>query len=316
MGGGGGAADAGDGVWDFATIALNPAPTNSGAIVGFAETDAGIYAVSGAGRVYRSTGGPFLELFSFPGLQPVDFEASASGHFFIITTVHFLECAADCGDAGAWVDRQISASNEVLDSLCVVDGDHALAIGTQGGGNDGISYRWNGSTLAPAASLIGAFGPDNCWKGASGDFFIPADDVVLRYSPTTEGFTPEPTVPMQGWRGGGSSPGHEWVTGTGPLIAERGQTSWTNVYAPSGTSTASLVSVIGVSPTLAFAFGGGFTSSGQAGYRFDGTSWSALTPDIPVMNVTFSAFRSAAGPIYVGGYDLNQYPAIVRGARR
>lgn len=316
MGAGGGTADAGDGVWDFASLSFNPPPTNSGAIVGFAETDAGVYAVSGSGRVYRSTGGPFIELFSFPGLQPVDFEASAAGHFFIISTVHFLECAADCGDAGAWIDRVISPSNEVLDSLCVIDGNHALAIGTRGGANDGISYRWDGNVLAPTAALIGAVGPDNCWKGASGDFFIPADDTVLRYTPGAESFTPEPTMATSGWRGGGSSPGHEWVTGSGPIIAERGQSSWTQVYAPTGTSTSAIVSVIGVSPTLAFAFGAGFTSSGQVGYRFNGTTWSPLTPDLPVMNVSFSAFRSASGAIYVGGYDAMQYPAIVRGARR
>ena len=298
-------------------MALTPAPVNSGAIVGFAETDAGVYAVSGSGRVYRSTGGPFLELFAFPGKQPVDFEASASGHFFIITTVHFMECAADCGDAGAWVDRQITPSNEVLDSLCVIDGNHVLAIGSRGGSDDGISYRWDGTTLAANAQLIGVTGPDNCWRGASGDFFIPGDDTVLRYSPTLESFAPEPTVtPMAGWRGGGSSPGHEWVTGLGPVIAERGLSSWTNVFAPSGSSGASIITVVGISPTLAFAFGGGPSSSGQAGYRFDGSSWVAMTPDLPVINIAFSSFRTAAGVVYVGGYDSNQMPVIVRGARR
>lgn len=294
---------------------MNPAPASSGAIVGFAETDAGIYAVSGSGRVYRSSGGAFTELFAFPGMQPLDFEGSASGHFFIVTTVHFLECASDCGDAGAWVDRQISAANEVLDSLCVIDGDHVLAIGSRGGANDGVSYRWNGTTLAANAVLLGVGHPDNCWKGASGEFFIPAEDTVLRYTPGSESFTPEPTGPMAGWRGGGSSPGHEWVTGLGPVIAERGQTSWTNVFAPTGGS-GSITTVVGISPTLAFAFGGGFSSSGQAGYRFNGTSWSAMTPDVPVMNVAFSSFRASDGTFYVGGYDANQFPVIVRGVRR
>ena len=123
---------------------------------------------------------------------------------------------SNCADAGAWTDRQISASNEVLDSLCVIDGDHVLAIGSRGGANDGISYRWNGTVLSTTAQTIGLVGPENCWRAASGDFFIPGDDTVLRYSPTAESFTPEPTGPMRGWRGGGSSPGHEWVTGTGP----------------------------------------------------------------------------------------------------
>ncbi len=309
--------DAGDGIWDFSTVALNPTPVNSGGIVGFAETDAGLYAVSSSGRLYRSTGGAFSELFAFPGLQPADFEASASGHLFILSTVHFLECDADCGDAGAWTDRQISAANEALDSLCVVDGSHVLAIGSRGGASDGVSYRWNGTTLATTAAMIGAVSPENCWRSASGDFFIPADDTVLRYSPASEGFTPEPTMtPMTGWRGGGSSPGHEWVTGLGPVIAERGQSSWTNVFAPTGNSGSSIVSVVGISPTLAFAFGAGGTSTGQAGYRFDGSNWTAMTPDVPVLNGTRSAFRSSSGVVYVGGYDGNQSPVIIRAARR
>ena len=97
------------------------------------------------------------------------------------------------------------------------------------------------------------------------------------------------------------------------MIAERGQTTWTDVFTD---SAASIVSVVGISPTLAFAFGGGFSSSGQAGFRFNGTSWSAMTPDIPVMNVSFSAFRGSDGTVYVGGYDASQFPAIVRGVRR
>lgn len=312
-GGGGGAADAGDGVWDFANLTLNPAPSNSGNIVGFAETDAGIYALSGSGRLYRSSGGPFTELFAFPSLQPLDFEASASGHFFIVTTVHFLECGTGCDSAANWVDRTISASAEVLDSLCVVDDNHVLAIGNQGGGYDGIAYRWNGTTLASSPTMLGVTDPTDCWKGASGDFFIPADDTVVRYAPGSQAFTLETAGPMPSWRGGGSSPGHEWVTGLGPVIAERGQTSWTTVFTG---SAGSLNTVVGISPTLAFAFGGGFNSSGQAGFRFNGTTWSAMTPDLPVMNVAQSSFRASDGTVFVGGNDANQFPVIVRGSRR
>lgn len=305
--------DAGDGVWEFASYSFNPTPSNSGSIVGFAETDAGVYALSGSGRLYRSTGAEFTELFAFPGLQPLDFEASASGHFFIVTTVHFLECAAGCESAGNWVDRQITPSNEVLDSLCVVDGNHVLAIGSQGGANDGISYRWNGTTFATSPAMLGVTSPANCWKGASGDFFIPAVDTVLRYAPGTQRFTPEPTSPMAGWRGGGSSPGHEWVTGLGPVIAERGASSWATVFTG---SAGSINAVVGISPTLAFAFGGGFTATGQAGYRFNGTSWSAMTMDLPVMNVAQKVFRAADGSIFIGGNNGNQLPAIVQGTRR
>jgi hypothetical protein len=100
------------------------------------------------------------------------------------------------------------------------------------------------------------------------------------------------------------------------VIAERGASSWADVFAPTGMSGAAITTVVGVSPTLAFAFGGGPSSSGQAGYRFDGSTWSAMTPDVPVLNVAFSSFRSANGAVYVGGYDANQYPVILRGARR
>ncbi len=313
--GGGGATGGGDGTWDFGTMTLNPAPGNAGSIVGFAETDAGIFAISSSGRLYRSTGGPFAEQFAFPGLQPRDFEGSASGHLFMLTTVNFLHCATNCADAGAWAQTTISAGDEVLNALCVIGDDHVLALGGKGGADNGVSYRWNGTQLAASGMALGFYSPRNCWKGASGDFFIPVDDNVLRYSTTTEGFTAEPTGTMAGWRGGGSSPGHEWVSGLGPVISERGASSWATAFNPSGTSGA-ITAIIGVSPTLAFGFGGGFTSDGQSGYRYDGVSWSAMNPDLPSLNQAASAFRTSAGVIYVGGNDASQMPIIVRGARR
>jgi hypothetical protein len=105
------------------------------------------------------------------------------------------------------------------------------------------------------------------------------------------------------------------VTGSGPVIAERDAGTWVNVYAP-GSSSGSVTTVVGISPTLAFAFGGGFSTSGQSGYRFNGTSWTPMNPDVPAMNIAFSSLRAADGTFFVGGYDANQYPVIIRGARR
>jgi hypothetical protein len=294
---------------------LTPAPASSGSIVGFAQTDGGVFAVSSSGRVYRSTGGPFTELFTFPGgQQPVDFEGSAAGDLFVISTVWFHACRADCGDAGAWSQTRITASNEVLTSLCVVDGAHVLAVGGAGGANDGVFHRWDGATFAANASALGNSSPRQCWRGGSGDFFIAVDDNILRYEPQTQGFTPEPTGTMRGWRGGGTALGTEWAAGSGPVIARRSGTSWTPVLDRS--SQGSVNVVVGVSGTEAFAFGGGFSAAGQSGWRWNGTTWTELTPDLPVMNIAVSALLTSDGTLYVGGNDQNQYPVIVRGLLR
>ena len=83
-----------------------------------------------------------------------------------------------------------------------------------------------------------------------------------------------------------------------------------------GASSASIFSLVGISPTLSFAFGGRSTASGQAGFRFDGTRWAPMTPDIPAVNVAYSTFHSSEGAIFVGGIGADSLPVIVRGARR
>jgi hypothetical protein len=312
--GGGAGGDGGAMAWEFSSVGLSPPATNSGSIVGFAETDGGTFAVSSSGRVYRSTGGPFVELFTLSDGQPVDFEGSPQGELFAISTVWFYACMSDCGDAGAWTQTRISAANEVMTSLCVVSGTHAIAVGAAGGNDDGVYHSWNGTTFTAASTALGYRSPRQCWRAASGDFYFPVGDAVLRYEPGTMGFTPEQT-PSMSWRGGGSALGSEWVAGLGPVISRRASGgTWTPVLTRSSEGAVNVV--LGVSGTEAFAFGGGFNANGQSGWRWNGTAWAELNPDLPLMNTAVSAIRLSNGTIYVGGNDQNQYPVIVRGLFR
>ena len=86
--------------------------------------------------------------------------------------------------------------------------------------------------------------------------------------------------------------------------------TWTNVLTRSGEGSVNVV--VGVSATEAFAFGGGFSSSGQSGWKWNGTTWVELNPDLPLMNIAITALRTSSGTIYIGGNDQNQYPVIVR----
>jgi hypothetical protein len=202
-----------------------------------------------------------------------------------------------------------------MESLCVVDRNHVIAVGAQGSGDDGVMHRWDGSTFATNPTTIGSVRPRRCWKGASGDFFIPVDDNVLRYSPTGESFTPEATPMTSIWRGGGSGAGRDFVCGSGPTIWERGPVpTWAPRFTLSSMGSINVIAV--VSSTVAFGFGAGFTASGQAGYRFDGTSWAALNPDLPGLYGAHAAFSASDGRLYIGGDDSNFLPLILRATPR
>jgi hypothetical protein len=314
-GGGGGAADAG--TWEFAGLGLTSTGSLSGTIVGLGESAGATWAMSSRGRLFRATGGAFTEVLTLTDgtttLQPVDFEVSPSGRMFVVTTVRFATCASACDQQASWTHASISASNEVLEALCVVDDAHVLALGSRGAANEGVAYRWNGTALSTTATLVGADSPRSCWRGQGGDFFIPAQDAVVRYTPSTEGFTPETTAATS-WRGGGSAMGTEFVTAGGPLIARRSGTTWTTELTVSVSGQLNVV--LGASADEAFAFGGGPSSSGQAGYRFRGGAWAAMNPDLPVMNVARSGFRASDGRLYVGGDNANNEVCVVRGTLR
>jgi hypothetical protein len=267
--------------------------------------------MSSSGYIYRSTGGAFQQLFRLVSFVR-DFEGSPSGQMYALGSGDFWRCEGDCADAGAWVSRTVNGASASLRSVCVIDDTHVLVVGNIGGGSDAVSWRWDGVQLAAGSSSLGGTYAQDCWKGASGNLFIAAQNAVLEYSPDTGGVTPHATAVTLNWRGGGSSPGHEWLTGSGPNIVDSAS-GWGTAF--TGTS-GSITAVVGVSESLAFGFGGGFNSQGQAGYRWDGGVWAPMNPDVPVINNTASAFRTSGGTIYVGGDDSNNLPCIIRGVRR
>jgi hypothetical protein len=283
--------------------------------VGFAETDAGVWAMSGSGRLYLSTGGAFTEQLTLTQGQPLDFEGAPTGELFAVSTVYFSACKSNCSDAGSWTQTRITASNESMASLCVNSATDVLAVGAAGSQNDAMYHRYDGVTFATGSTAFAGFSPKQCWRAASGNFYIPVEDGLVLYEPGTLGFTPEPTGSMPSWRGGGTALGSEWVVGSGPVIARRETNgSWTNVLARSGEGSVNVI--VGVSATEAFAFGGGFNASGQAGWKWNGTTWVELTPDLPLINQAISALRTSNGTIYIGGNDSNFYPVIVRAQLR
>ncbi|HEY0881180.1 MAG TPA: hypothetical protein VGD87_06610, partial [Archangium sp.] len=277
-GGGGGSMDAGvdaGTTWQFAIMSLSPAPATSGEIVGFGETDAGVWAAGRNGRLYRSTGGPFTEQVVFSGTQPLDFEIASDGHMFIATTLRFFECTSDCHLFASWTEHQINPTNLSLSTLCVIDSTHVLAIGGQGSGNDGVAFRWNGTSIASSLTPIGVSDPKGCFKGNGGEFYIPGTDGIVNYTPSQQSFTPQASATANPWRGGGSVPGKDFVSGSSNRIAQLGGSTWTDVYTPSANSGVINV-IVGLSATEAFGFGGGFSASGQSAFTYDGTTWRPL----------------------------------------
>ncbi len=308
---GGGTGGGGDGIWDFGAASLSPAPGTSADILGFTQTDAGVLAVSSAGRVYVSTGGAFTELVNLGGYY-VDFEALPNGHLFLLSPLRFKHCLSNCADAGSWTEVSVGGSGDSLSTLCAVDETNVLAIGTRSS-STGIVFKWNGTAFEPSAS-VGADNPRDCFRAASGDYYLASDDGAARYSPSMARFYFEPITTNTAFVGGGDSPSGEWITARGPIFARRDGGTWTPTAL--GTGVDVVRAIVGVSPTLAFGFGGGGTGDGQCGYVFNGTTWSKMPTDIPAMNQARAVFRATDGTIYVGGNDVDSKPCIVVGTRR
>lgn len=318
---GGGTTDAGLN-WSFSSLTINTTSSASGSIIGIGETDAGVWAMSSYGRLYRSQGGPFSEVVALQDAQPSAYQArsfaiSPSGRMFFVTTVWFATCGAGCESQANWTFERINASATVLTTLCVIDDTHVLAVGDTGGSNDGLSYRWNGTALNMSTTPLSVQRPAMCWKSAnSNDYLIAADDAVVRYDPVFESFTVEPTVTMAAWTAGGAVAGHDWVFASGPRAADFTTTPrWTDVLSPSsGIDT--IRAVVGISPTLTWGFGGSSSSSSQKLWRFNGTTWSAYTPDLTGFYQLQTAFRASDGSIYFGGESTSFQVGLGRAVLR
>ena len=185
-----------------------------------------------SGRVFLSAGGPFQEYVNLGGYM-VDFAASSTGHFYAARTTKFTHCASNCADAGSWSEMNVPFTSASVVALCVVNDNNVLTIGSNGS-NDGIANKWNGTTLG-GSNTIGGTNPSDCFRAASGDFYIPSQDGIVRYAPTLGSYSLE-TIPGA-WRGGGSTTAGEWVTSRGPTFARHEATGWVTVGTPAPRST-------------------------------------------------------------------------------
>ncbi len=318
---GGGAPDAGLS-WSFSSLGINTTSSATGSIIGLGETDAGVWAMSSSGRLYRSQGGPFSEVVALQDAQPSAYQPrafviSASGRMFFVTTVWFATCASGCESQASWSFERINSGTTVLSTLCVIDDTHVLAVGDTGGSSDGVSYLWNGTSLNMSTTSLNVQRPVKCWKSANtNDYLIAAANAVVRYDPMFQSFTVEPTVSMAAWTSGASVDGHDWVFASGPRVADFTTTPrWADVLTPaSGIDT--IRAVVGVSPTLTWGFGGSSSSSSQKLWRFNGTTWAAYTPDLSGFYQLHTAFRASDGSIYFGGESTSFQVALGRAVLR
>ncbi|PZR18780.1 MAG: hypothetical protein DI536_02555 [Archangium gephyra] len=290
--------------WRFSTLSVNVVTSNAGQIVGIGENDAGVWAMSSYGRLFQSTGGPFNEVLALKetdgsAYQPSDFVIASSGRMFIVTTRWVGSCASDCANQANWTFDDHNVAATALRSLCVVDDNHVLALGETGSGNEGVAYRWTGTELNLNVIPLAVDSPGRCVKSVHGDFIIPGQNGVLRYEPGLQSFTSSSSTSQLTWRYAGSVDGHEWIFASGPRIAEEVGSVWTDTQYINGQNT--IRAVIGASPTLVWGFGGAMSSSSQKLWKFDGTRWSAVTPDLSGFYQVHVAFKAGDGTIYFGG---------------
>lgn len=309
--------DAGVGPFTFGTVSI---PAQTGAITGLGEAAGAIWAASDRGRVYRSTGGAFQEVLTLNDgsvLYALGMYVAPDGTLFVISTTRLARCASACDQAASWSYSSIQTADEVLESVCGTSATDVVIVASKGGANTGVAYSWNGGALGSLSSDIGATSPKGCWRSGATLYFA-ARSAVVRYA--SGSFTAEPAdlldagvVGYQPWYGGGTINGVEHVVGFGQRIARREGGAWKSVFA--GT-TGSIRTLVQTAPSEAFAFGGGPSSSGQAAFRWDGSLWRPLLPDLPAMNVAHSVLLASDGQLYVGGDDSSSNVCVVRGTRQ
>jgi hypothetical protein len=311
-GGGTGVTGGGTGGWSFGAVSITTSNTNSGEMVGIVQNAAGIWALSTNSRLFLATDGGFTEQVQLKQLSnpfyPLSFRTDSTGRLFFVSTQWFGWCDSGCGNNSNWNYEQTTVSSTMLSDACAAPGGKIIAIGTQGSGYDGVAFVWANNVFPGSTSTtLGVQKPTHCWVSNSGDTLIAADSQVARYNGTQ--FTTETTDPIP-WNGGASVPGHDWLFGQGPTIAEG--PSW-NLMPDAGTQIDRIFSAVQISSTLTWGFGWSQLSSPQLLWRFDGTRWSPQEPDISGFKIINAAMKANDGSIYFVGKDLDDKPAIGRG---
>ena len=290
-----------------------------GPVKGFAETGGAIWAITQRGQVLKSTaGGPFEEqtqlTVSGSPIYAQDFSVTPDGTFVVVTTVRLHVCNADCGQPANWSTYGISATDEVLASVCGNAANDVIAVGARGAGNIGVAYRWNGSAFTKVSNDVGVDNPMGCWRQANGELVFGGVDQLLHYGGSS--FTPESLsiadagITQQRWRAGAVIGGTEFLAGPWKRIARR---------IPSGlelllndNNAGELRALVAPSATEAWAFGGGPVAGASNAFRWDGARWTELVPELPLY-LAHTAFVADGGVVYVGGEDDNAAPVILRG---
>lgn len=314
-GGGGGGAGGGAASYAFSTVGL-PACL-PGPVVGLGETGGAIVGATERGCVFRQTATGLVRVIDLTeGATAAwlrGFYVSPTGVLHAMGLAQLWVCSGACEQPASWQTTAVAAGNEVLEAICGTDDAHVWLFGNRGTADDGIGYLWNGVQLATPAQLLGAPTVLGCWRSGA-TLYAAATGAVVRWDGA--GFAPElalVTGRTAQWRGGGTVGGVERVGGLNSLIGTRADGGWALEYdaAQAGTVRA----VVGVGPLEGYAFGGGASSSGQAGWRWNGLAWAPLAPDLPVMNVAHTALLASDGSLWVGGDDAAGDACLVRGAR-
>jgi hypothetical protein len=246
------------------------------------------------------------------------FNATPDGVFFVLTNVRLFVCAADCQQSVNWTPYGITAADEVLETVCGNASNDVLAVGSRGGANVGVAYRFNGSALTKVSNDLGMDSPRGCWRNASGQLVFGGVDAMLTY--TGAGFTPQPLsladagITQQRWRTGAVIGGDEVLAGPSKRIARRlGGSGLELLLNPN--ASGELRALVAPSATEAWAFGGGPTANGSNAYAWDGQRWTEVVPRLAGLSLAHAALVTDGGVVWVGGEDDTGGPVVLAGTR-
>jgi photosystem II stability/assembly factor-like uncharacterized protein len=154
-------------------------------------------------------------------------------------------------------------------------------------GDGGIIIRWNGSAWTALTSPVAA--PNDLrgvWLASTADGWAVGDaGIILRWNSVGWNFYQTSPVATQLNEIHGSSSTQIWAVGNDPdgagaippvIIRWTGGPSWTDVSPAGVANNVDLEGVFTISPTLAFAVGGG--APGATLLKWDGTIWGSIAP--------------------------------------
>ena len=287
------------------------------------------------GKLYRSTGGPFVEVTGLTLNSLKDVHVTPMGKVFAVSNSSNSQvCASgDCSMAANYVPLLTDNSSDTFDGLCGF-GERVFAI-TNGGSNQAQLYEFVNNAWMKVSNDLGFTLPRKCVVGPSGEVYVLGRTFVVRYE---AGSFAQENVDLMGqgnaeWYdmalvfngsqvavgmlvGGIGSPG----TMTGYRYARRNPQGggWTTLpFMQNYGDRLNAVISTGPSEFLAAGFTGGASTTARF-VEWKGTQWApvpmANQPPAVLASVVDAAAASEREVFLVGSSNSGSY-AIIRGRR-